>query len=825
MFFYFMKTFSIFGYSNPFSIKRLNDDIISQAESFVQKKLEEFLTEKCSRKKCILSDADKFHFFGGYSSCPSDFQFQADEMILIKKIVKHVLHQFDCEDISDALANFTLNESTNSPAANWFFDKVAEDVNDKMNVSLCEVQTNEEILDNQRKPKTQTHFFLNRLLATADQNACRSEGGYRYDDDIKNFAAYFRMLAGPLAYNTIQRNLVCALPSLSTTNRYIYSSNKTITEGVLRCEELLNYLKDRKLEMCVALSEDATRIEGKIQYDARTNQLVGFILPMDFKSGLPIPFAYKARSAEEVVEHFSNGTSIASYLITIMAKPIGSAPAFCLLIFGSDNRFSAQLVANRWKFITSQLMNLGIMVISIASDSDPRFNSAMRQNSALGCATDDFKTNKWFSCGDNMASPFYIQDTTHIGTKMRNFLLKTLMYPRKLPFGNYSFITIEHLQHLMNRFSKDKHQLTPTVLNPYDRQNFDSVLRICSPAVIALLNENVNGSNGTIMYLNIMKNFIDSFMDIHLTPLERVKRIWYSIFIVRIWRKYVISTKSLNLKNNFLTSYCYVCLELNAHSLVKILFYLKEINKPELFKPHLFDSQQCEMFYSQLRSFTTTFSTKANCTVKEIMSRINKIQLQNHISSGTVSEFVFPKKISSKYAQNITETTLPSKEEIVEAIKYSEVMAIDDAITIGLLSKRDAKLELKCEIDSYKPKIRKNSKKMSDETYRIRKIVNEKMIQLQSVSLINYADKFSSTTVPVSSSYVEIFGSNKRLIVKKTSLTWLLRAGSFKLSSDRLLRVRSLDDPIPKKQKKKVKHLTNHLSGGVMRINLFKRKK
>lgn len=649
MFFYFIKSFSIFGYSNPFSIKRLNDDIISQAESFIQNKLEEFLTEKCSRKNCVLSEADKVHFFGCHSSSPGDFQFQAEELILINKIVKHVLHQFDCEDISDALANFTLNERSYSPAANWFFDKATKDINDMVNVSLCEVQTNGNLVNYQPEPKTQTHYFLNRLLATADQNVCRSEGGYRYDDDIKNFAAYFRMLAGPLAYNTIQRNLVCALPSLSTTNRYIYSSNKTITEGVLRCEELLNYLNDRKLPMWVALSEDATRIEGKIQYDARTNQLVGFILPMDFKSGLPIPFAYKARSAEEIVKHFSSGTSIASYLITIMAKPIGSAPAFCLLIFGSDNRFSAQIVANRWKFITSQLMKLGIMVISIASDSDPRFNSAMRQNSALGCRTDDLITNKWFSCGNDMASPFYIQDTTHIGTKMRNFLLKTLRYPTKLPLGNNFFITIKHLQQLMNRFTKDKHQLTPTALNPYDRQNFDSVLRICSSNVIELLRENVSGSDATIIYLNIMKNFIDSFLDVNLTPLERVKNIWYSIFIVRIWRKYVISTKSLNLKNNFLTSYCYVCLELNAHSLVKILLYLKEIDKPELFKPHMFDSQQCEIFYSQLRSFTTTFSTKANCTVKEIMSRINKIQLQNHISSGTVSEFVFPKKLSSKH--------------------------------------------------------------------------------------------------------------------------------------------------------------------------------
>lgn len=608
---------SSFGYSNPLSIRRLNDEGIAKAETFAQMDLEGILMAKCVRENISLSDVEKAKFFGVFAHNPRDFRFQHDELILIRRIVAHIVDIFKCEEITDALANFTLNDGSDSLASNWFFTQSISELTELESSSSVELQANEKE-SSTHMPQTRTHYFLNRLLATADRNACRQENGYRYDDDIMNFAIYFRMLAGPLAYNTIQNNLKCAIPSLSTTNRHIQNSNISITEGLLRCEELLQYLRIRKLPLCVALSEDATRIEGKVQYDVRSNQLIGFILPIDPDNGLPIPFTFKARSANEIVEHFSCQNPTANYVNTVMAKPVGNAPAFCLLIFGSDSKFTAREVANRWEYIISELQKLNILVLSVSSDSDPRYNSAMRQKSFLGSKSNIFPGTEWFSCGSNLNPPFYIQDTTHIGTKMRNFFLKTLGSQRKLPFGNKYIIKIDHLQQLKNSFSKDKHQLTETALNPHDRQNFESVLKICSPKVIELMRNHIDGSEATVMYLTIMRNFIDSFLDTKLSPLERVQKVWYSIFIVRIWREYVLRTKSLNLKKNFLTSYCYVCLELNAHSLVLLLLHLKKINKPEFFKPELLDSQQCEKFYSQLRSLTTTFATKANCPVKEM---------------------------------------------------------------------------------------------------------------------------------------------------------------------------------------------------------------
>lgn len=59
---------------------------------------------------------------------------------------------------------------------------------------------------------------------------------------------------------------------------------------------------------------------------------------------MPTPSAYPARNAQEILNHFSNGNSISSYVITIMAQPIAHVPLVCLAIFGSDCVYSMNTI-------------------------------------------------------------------------------------------------------------------------------------------------------------------------------------------------------------------------------------------------------------------------------------------------------------------------------------------------------------------------------------------------------------------------------------------------------------------------------------------------
>lgn len=92
-----------------------------------------------------------------------------------------------------------------------------------------------------------------------------------------------------------------------------------------------------------------------------------------------------------MINPFVDGNTVASFLNVIMAQPLNGAPPFCLLLYGSDNRYTANDVKKRWKYVTAELNKLGISVLTIASDSDPKYNSAMRALSTIGSENERFK--------------------------------------------------------------------------------------------------------------------------------------------------------------------------------------------------------------------------------------------------------------------------------------------------------------------------------------------------------------------------------------------------------------------------------------------------
>lgn len=217
-------------------------------------------------------------------------------------------------------------------------------------------------------------------------------------------------------------------------------------------------------------------------------------------------------------------------------------------------------VSIRWQCIIDRLENIGISVVSFSSDSDPRNNTAMKILSKLGQKSEKCPNVNWFNCGDPIGDPekistSYFQDTPHIATKLRNFFLRSRNSPNKFPFGKY-FIKQSHVKKIIVWFSKDVHNLSPMVLNPVDKQNYDSAMRICNEKVTNLLYRSLDGSQGTIKFLEIMRFIVDSFMDMTLTPLQRVHKIWYSVFIIRMWREFVNSNKNLRLKMIFLALNC-----------------------------------------------------------------------------------------------------------------------------------------------------------------------------------------------------------------------------------------------------------------------------
>lgn len=222
-----------------------------------------------------------------------------------------------------------------------------------------------------------TSEFLNMLKESALRNSNSKKHSNRFDEPLKVFSLYLFIIGGRLLYETLYCNLTSVLPSISTVNRMI-DENCGIYEGVVRMKELRQFLCRRGYPLKVYTSEDQTAVTKRIRYDSKTNNMIGFVLPLSKEHGFPKTDQYQVNSVEDIRNAFSNSPqSVNAYVF--MAQPlVDKAPAFCVSIFGSDNKFNSEDVFTRWKHLQEKAAECDIEIDGFASDGDWRCLKAMR---------------------------------------------------------------------------------------------------------------------------------------------------------------------------------------------------------------------------------------------------------------------------------------------------------------------------------------------------------------------------------------------------------------------------------------------------------------
>lgn len=481
--------------------------------------------------------------------------------------------------------------------------------------------------------------------------------------------------------------MLCVLFQAYDHRTNIADTKADVKEGVLRITELKEYLRNLNLPNYVYLSMDGTRNMGRAQYHHASNQIIGHVLPLDEETGMPIA-GYEALSASHIGKCFYDvrtrkGRDIACNVNVIMAQsPMRGIPAFCLLLYGTNEKYTAVQVTKMWNYISEELRKVGIIVLTISSDSAAKFNSVMVNHLNFGCLngkSSDYP--KYFNA--NIVHMGYIpfQDPIHIGANFRNRWLNK----NELVFGNFK-ISVDHLGQLLKIFQKDRHYLTESIIYPTDRQNFDSVLAISDDKAIDLLRSSVQNSDGSVLYLKILRTFLRSFLDLSLTTLERVRSIWFCTFILRIWKAFIKKHRTYTVDKNFISLPCYKCVEINAHSLIYLLICLLDQDLDELFVPEMIGSQQCESIFRQLRSFTSTYSTVTNFSVLEMIQRISKVKLQNDIIHFKLKHFNFPRTgvPSSSYFPSKHSCNRREKDLIFKQIEMAKLEAIEYAESLGV---------------------------------------------------------------------------------------------------------------------------------------------
>lgn len=509
--------------------------------------------------------------------------------------------------------------------------------------------------------------FLKLLYDHTVRESYKLPKGRRSVEKIKKFSTLAFIVGGRFLYEILSANL--ALPSPSSVNGYMQvdDCDARVFEGHLRAKELKAFLLRRHLPPYVWLSEDGTRIVDKIQYDGTTDQLIGMVLPLSQSTGMPIPNT--SETSLEYIQQTMKSSEKSKILYTAMAKPMAiGSPSFCLTAFGTNNRFTSTDVLRRIKFTKAKLNEEGITTAGFSSDGDPKLLQAMRIQLQLPTITDDKLPKRFLGWFVAKFRPdiLCVQDAYHIGTKLKNRLLNTVVM---LILGN-SIVTASHLKIFLDNVSKDQHHLTIGDINGADKMNVDSVKRIFSQKVGECLKKHVPGSNATILYLKLIRFIFLAFsykdQEKDITPLERIYYIWHVVFIMRIWRYWLFKHKEYNL-HNFVTSNSYMCVEINAHSLINAAIAMKEENRDQLFLTCFMQSQECENFYRLLRSSTSTYSTMVNFSLLDVLYRIKRVNLQNEIIGDLKDDFVFPRH-QGNVAGVGANISLPTIDEIADKV-------------------------------------------------------------------------------------------------------------------------------------------------------------
>lgn len=666
-----------------------------------------------------------------------------------------------------------------------------------------------------REPETTVVPLLQRLYRHSESNSRRSKKGFRYDDVVKRFAVAVYILNGSSGYDLIRSNFSKSLPHCSIIQKVI-GKQKKLNEGEFHFDELCKHLKKWESPPFVHLHLDDTRIINKIEYDPLTDRFVGFVLPIN-NDGIPLCDTFVLSTYESIKEAFEN-KSKGKYAHVMVAKPVNNAPTLILFMLCTDAKYNHEVVIRRWKYVEIELKKRGITIISNGADGAGPFLKAMTISTSLFSLQGPTIPSDWtfFLMPKLLESGMCSQDVIHLLAKLRTRLLT----PSNVIVMGTEVACRGHLHHLLKFFNKSRHGLTQQILENKDKQNYKSIDNLLNDEVKKCLFEknDIMKTEGTITYLDMMRNIRDAFLDRGLTPLKRVYLMWEAVFFFRIWRKWLCNN-NYSPNDHFVTQNVYVCTELNGHMILNIIYNVVKGKYPvSALRVWTCGSQGCEEVFRLLRSMTPTFSTVVNFSMKGVLERAHKL---NFLVSIEASEDIVVPRTQRRLLQikNESEGTfkVPSFEEVTESVKEAKKEAIRRANALGMVlpsyNDKDlifydnkSLLTTAFEID-YEDDLTMTD---SNETYDFNVRASEEVISIRDDVSRIYLEKQTSLGVPT---YVPVEKSGKQsgrvysltrkkdatksafvkygsVYIRKTTALYILQENP-QLSNDRLLRVRS----------------------------------
>jgi hypothetical protein len=202
-------------------------------------------------------------------------------------------------------------------------------------------------------------FSANPLLKvfsdSGERNGQCAKTRRRYEQKCKDVAKILFLFGGNSCYQFLHSNMPSVLPSPSLLLRDLHSATPP-KEGDIRCKELRNFIEKNGYEPYVFISEDATRIVGKLEFDTMTNSLSGSAKAL-LENGLS-EHPVRLETASDICRSAALPVAHNAY-VTVAKIPGGKS--FVLSLHATDNRFTGPQISSRWRTMNELLGKEGML--------------------------------------------------------------------------------------------------------------------------------------------------------------------------------------------------------------------------------------------------------------------------------------------------------------------------------------------------------------------------------------------------------------------------------------------------------------------------------
>ncbi|POG77253.1 hypothetical protein GLOIN_2v1747656 [Rhizophagus irregularis DAOM 181602=DAOM 197198] len=450
--------------------------------------------------------------------------------------------------------------------------------------------------------------IMTQVASKKEKN--KGKQNLKYSEEFKNFLIVLGTFS-PHALNLFRQNLEGL--TIQNIRRLRSNSEDILTDPTLCFENVARFkrfLDSIGYDGPIAAMSDNTKLKPRLRYSSQMGCIIGSTFSVNetsIKTYNDIPL---------VINKIKENNSIAKYVrVYILQVPLPKFPPVIIALLPNNGSDKTESIVNIHKLLLDFAQELGLHIISIGSDgAQVEFNA---QTQIQQIKTSDrlrFNYTPYnidFSCPifPNIGPIVRIQDPKHAKKTGHNAAMSGA---RALTFG-HSTIGFNHFTKLLSHLQSPMYKSDVYKL---DRQDDGAAYRTFCPKNLACCLDSNNKIKsefkGTFIYLFIIGELVDSYLNRNISPLERIRMAMTSYFFLRIWRFHINTLarkypEFISVSQNFIASQTFAIMTSLAESIVLLVKAHRDYYSQYPLIPWIHGSEACEHFFGAARQINADF--------------------------------------------------------------------------------------------------------------------------------------------------------------------------------------------------------------------------